>query len=351
MTTLLRTRIAALTAALCLAVPGAALAQTTAEDDFAVLAKTAQSGNGCDKESFAALLDRRDFRTLTSQQRSWTYMMAAMCGIEPTAELVRKSTAEKEASALAWTTRFIVASEIGDVNDGLRSLEEAAKRRGDGSAIIFSDSSLFDFARLVRDDPKRKRRFLAALDTIDWKPMSPFAGGDYLWVDYARMLKVDGDLANARRVAGRVRSVSSHIELRLNNDYAGLTEDGLAQFDSKAIAEAEFARAREALDKDPDDGRGVLAVAADLRLLGRSEEALKLLEARLAKPGPIPDAEGGGHPQLGAERQGLCPARPGPDGRGRRDDGRGREAEGRPERDERQPEHQSGRHPERRRPA
>lgn len=246
----------------------------------------------CDLRELRALVADPDFKMLTGAQRSLSHLMLGICAKSDMLEPTRRATAEPEAPALTWAYRFMSELAHDNYAEAVTALETASQRSADGTLPPIDDEYIFFAVRHVRDDAQQYRRVLAALDTMKWQPSSPFESADAYRLDYAAMLLDEGDIAKARQLASDIQSARAVIKLRLDKRFDPITSQSPTQFDPVAAAKSDLAVHQSALRNMGPDADGFIAVAGDLRLLGRSEEAAQLLEAPLRTPGPIKASTG-----------------------------------------------------------
>lgn len=226
------------------------------------------------------------FAGLPSRIRSNVHLMPVLCGGggERSLELILAATAEPEASALAWSTRFIHAAVDEKREDALLALENAAAKADDRTVDLYNDRVVFRFWDQLKDDKAARARMAAALEQIDWRPKARTSTPDSIWLAHASELLDAGDQAGAARFARKVSHVEVLVAMRTDRRFSDIIDAQPEAFDLKFAALATLAADQPELERTPLDAESVQAVAYDLRVLGRFEEALSLLEAAIRLP-------------------------------------------------------------------
>lgn len=272
----------------------AAAAEPDLTKEFAVIGKALTEGR-CDVPRIRKFLDRADFQNLTGTARSLAYSALGVCDRSGLHEAVLKATAEPDAASLAWSLRFLDAAERKDMPDALRSIRAAVDRKSDGTLTFFSDDLVYQVARELRDDATGFRAYAAELDRADWKTSDPHYRGDFVWARYAGLLADAGDRTHAWRVASRVTEPGELLRMSLDKRYDAIVAVDPERFDIPASAEAELMRAQDLLARNPRDGTAVSHVLGLLRMLGRQQAALDLVDKTLAIEGAVLSYRGDDH--------------------------------------------------------
>lgn len=252
--------------------------------------------NRCDRA--APILDnamgRAEFKTLDRRVLPLIYEMAASCaaqagdGDKATAMAVA-GTAYEDASDRLWALRLGVDIDMRAWDDAVLTLETlGAKRPGLLNRIELDWVLRVD--RGVRRDPARaglKTRLTAALGSGAYAPQEPFATADPWRRDYAFDRLAAGDREGARKALAAITTPLLLLQTGLDGRTAELAPDptGLA-----AAVERRLAADRAAADARPRLLRGTVAVADDLRRLGRPAEALALIDTAAATLAATPTA-------------------------------------------------------------
>jgi tetratricopeptide (TPR) repeat protein len=112
-----------------------------------------------------------------------------------------------------------------------------------------------------------------------YEPVDPFLPVDTFRLEYAGLLMEVGQGEEAARFIAGLSQPRQLIEASLDGRFSGLPQD----LDVRAAAERQLARDEAELAKNPTLLRGVIAVAEDLRVLGRDKEALAKLDTAAGK--------------------------------------------------------------------
>lgn len=243
---------------------------------------------------FRRAFGRREFRDVDQDVQAVAYETAAVCELG----------AERFDAAIELLQR---ADKIGDLHEfGLQGLflsayyggyddqaVAALERFETAEAIAPFDGSLLELARTLAKAPERaalRRRLLAVLHRLDFEPAEPFESFEGHWAAYARMLQPQDPKA-AAEVAARVTDPDLLLDFRLDARFAALVEADPARFDLRAAAERKLAADRAAAEAHPKLATGPMLVAQSLRMLGRADEALAVLDDALARLDAFEDGE------------------------------------------------------------
>lgn len=225
------------------------------------------------------------FETLPSRMRSTAYFLPVLCGVagDRASELIRAATAEEAAPAGAWGARFVDSARSEDNDDALGALEKAAEKSGDGTADLYDDDLVFRFWRKLGDDKPARMRMAAALDGMKWRPKALTSTPDGIWLAHAANLLEAGNSTEAERFLRKLSRPEPLIEMRTDKRFAAIVDAHPNDFDVKFAAIAILETDRSALKAVPRDAESIQAVAYDLRVLGRFDEALTHLDAALTQ--------------------------------------------------------------------
>lgn len=275
---------AVLTAAAAAASPD----RDTFDDDVST-AKLAVASNDC---AAAMPLIRRAIaspRMTTSPDALAVWEMGAECAgnQKAWAEALRDAeaaTAFPKATDWVWRIRITLNDFLDHPDKSVELIETLAHDRPDVlTALEERQIGQIDRKLRGRGASALRRRLFAALDSINYQPTKPFDSADGYWVDYAAMLADAGDMANATRVLGRVNTTYGLIVARLDKRFDPIIAASPDRFDPRRVAEAQLARDQAAMAANPDLLEGILSTSRDLRRLGRSQEALAMLDKAAAR--------------------------------------------------------------------
>jgi tetratricopeptide (TPR) repeat protein len=130
---------------------------------------------------------------------------------------------------------------------------------------------------LRRTEQKALRtRFLAVLAADSFKPTEFMASSESFRRDYAIHLGAAGQKEAARPLVAGLTHPWTVARASLDPNLRAFFH---SDPDLRALAERELAKDRELVEKNPDRLEPVIAVAVDLQLLGRPQEALTMLQS------------------------------------------------------------------------
>lgn len=274
-------------AAVALVLGGAAHA--AAETDLSAFQQriVTRLNSPCDLSESRAIISDPQFAKENGAVRSLALANLAYCGDPDAKSVMRQATADDGAAPFAWNARFLMALRTSDREEALQTLEDAASRRLLSAFSMTSEEAMFGFSQALKDDPANERRFLVALDQMLWSPPSHFETADGYWIRLADIYLAEGKLGDAKRIWSVTSTPYAAGLLRLANRYEPLRAENARSLDPLETAKQRLAVDRFYLSQSPRSGLGLTVVSRDLRLLGRADEALKLLDDALAKPGPL----------------------------------------------------------------
>lgn len=246
-----------------------------------------------------ALTAKPAFQSAPGELRHATWLLMAGAAGEtrdwPKARAaIEKATAFPEANANDWQVRVRIARSSGDMTDGLRSIAVLA-RRFPGGLAVFSDEEIgrwFDRAKLETDQD-------LAFDFVDallthWTPADPFVD-PFVELDGMRQIQVEGLLRQGRtaQAIAATRKISDPdvlIAMRADKRFDPLSAADPALLDPKPAALRQLAGIEALYPAHPDLLSAVDARTSALLDLNRSEEALALVEAAIARAQKDPRA-------------------------------------------------------------
>jgi tetratricopeptide (TPR) repeat protein len=191
-----------------------------------------------------------------------------------------------------WNLRFAVELEMKKLPAAVATIEAMSQGRGavlNAMPVLW----LYELDRQLKEAglKSERKRFLKVLAADAFVPEETLGDAQGLHYAYAQLLAEEGDSEAARAVLATITSPYFLTHALFAPRLAPLLAPGL---DLRAAAEAALARDRALAGRYPDRLGPVIDAAADLRLLGRPQEALDLLQpalARAAEKGAFTDAE------------------------------------------------------------
>jgi hypothetical protein len=280
--------LAALAAATLLPA-AAALAQPAQPGDTVATYESAEQAfkaERCDQaaELMARVIKSPDFHALERTRQAKAFGVAARCAVsakdwDKAYHLLVAATAYPESEDWVFIARVQAADAVEDWEHLVTSLEVAARLRPAAvSALPMRRLNSIKYEVLDRGDDKAlSTRFLAALELADYKPHEPFFDASAFWLDLATDLADAGDMAGAARVLRRIDVPFNLTRALVDRRFFAIVDADPQHYDVHAVAERRLAEDRATAAANPNLIQGPTQVAADLRMLGRSEEALALL--------------------------------------------------------------------------
>ena len=129
-------------------------------------------------------------------------------------------------------------------------------------------------------------RFLEIVTAASYVPDQPGASKDWFRQALAEKLVAKGDRAGAAALVGRIERTQILLELSFDPRFRGMIA---ADFDPRAAAERELARAGAEMERYPMALAPLTDAAESLRLLGKPKEALDVLETARANGKKVTD--------------------------------------------------------------
>jgi len=203
-------------------------------------------------------------------------------------EALRNATRWKLAAGDVWYARLRAAGESKDDADAASTLTHIARVFPE---VLEDINDRYIFAVLKRAstlDWKAEAQFQLADALYDahWTPSNAYYSAAHVRVVLARGLIERGNLYKAGDVLKEPLGPDEVIEVRTNKVFDPIVQKDLPAFDVLAAAEQELARSRKEADARPRDLEGVNTVATQLLGLGRYAEALRFVEAAIARAAP-----------------------------------------------------------------
>jgi tetratricopeptide (TPR) repeat protein len=203
-----------------------------------------------------------------------------------------KGTALGGGSDVLWRMRLGLELYLKQPEAAIATIE--AMSGGRGAALNAIDvNDMWQLVRELKDLGKAdlRKRLLALLAAEGYAPDDTFGSNEDFRYKYAELLAESGDAAAARPIIAGLHNVSNLAQASLDTRFRDFLPK---EIDFRAAAEAELTRDREQMAIHPDRLDAVVAVAGDLRRLGRPQEALDVLLAAgpgLAEAGAFKDLE------------------------------------------------------------
>ena len=195
-----------------------------------------------------------------------------------------RGTAREGATDKLWRLRLSIENGAGRLAAAVSTVEAMAGHRP-AALNGCSSGSIWQLRDAVKrsGDKALLRRLLAVLAGDDYRP-DDYHGvaPDSHRVAYARLLAEAGDTEAARRVVARLETAGGIAAALLDPTLrGGLPRDA----DVRQAAERSLERHRQWAMAHPDSLGALIDAAADLRALGRPDEALALLDTARARIG------------------------------------------------------------------
>jgi hypothetical protein len=272
---------------------GAAWAQAggLTKADLKVLAEiavAAEAGN-CDLvvKRAGPLVERRR-RNLPADLTASLYEAMVACHVEAKRldraySLALRGTALAESTPQLWQMRLEIEAWEKRYADAASTLEAMTQGHGATLNAIRLDW-IWELLRAMKDSgaAEARTRTLKLLASDAYAPAEAYGSNDGFRLSYAQDRLAAGDSAAAGPVVARLDEPFSIATASLDPRMRGF----LPNVDLAAAAAKSLARHQEWMAREPDRLRPLIAVAQNLRQLGRGKEALAVLksaEPRLPK--------------------------------------------------------------------
>jgi hypothetical protein len=242
------------------------------------------------RKALDALVASPSFALLTDSQRYYALYHLGWLQIQdndPASHETFKRTSEMTefASGEDWHLRLRAASIEKDDADALFSLTTIA-RRWPASLKQVNDRYIVSLVtRADRAPPLRDAQFqlLVALRGAFWQPTNVFVATDLVWLDLVTDLLDQGKVHDAQAAAESIHTPSYIARMLLDRRYDAVTQADPGRFNYRAALDRELAFQQANAKAAPDRLAGVNAVARYLIEVGRSAEALAMLDDALAR--------------------------------------------------------------------
>jgi tetratricopeptide (TPR) repeat protein len=201
----------------------------------------------------------------------------------------RGATEGPGATGMDWFARGATASAIADDADTIYSLTRLAKDFPAAVILAGDDtvSGALAAADRLPDGAERRYALMEALFDAHWRPKDAVSDFGDDWRRYAIDLLAKGqDKRAAAVVLSRVADTDSLVLMRADRRFDTVVAANAARFDVAAAAGRDLAAARAAVIAEPLRLAPINAQAAALLRLGRSADALTLVEDALIRALP-----------------------------------------------------------------
>lgn len=231
------------------------------------------------------LLDRRPV-SVGAEQLPLLYHMVATCELRARRldkgyAYVRAGTLLENSSDELWLLRLLTEGMRDDWHAAVATLEAMSQGRG---AVLnaLPLELVYDIQRRVKagGDKALYRRLLRVLSSEEYYPEAAYGPLDEFRTEYAALLVDARDLLGARKAVAQLQTPRGLAHAMLDPRLRALVPPTA---DVRAAAEASLERRRQAIGRFPDRLGPLVLAAGDLRLLGRSREAVELLETARPK--------------------------------------------------------------------
>ncbi len=238
------------------------------------------------------LVDGKGATGLADEYLVYVHDIVARCEIRADATEAAyrhalKGTALEGSSDFLWRLRLVIEVEEKKHEAAVATIE--AMNQGRGAELNAVPMEVMwaldgDLEREAKTD--LRRRLLAVLGGNSYAPEESYGPAGRFQYDHAVMLAEAGKTDEARAIVARLDTPSSlasaSLDSRLRDFLPG-------DPDLRAATERSLARHKAAIARHPDRLEPLLLAAGDLRRLGRTAEALQLLEPAAGRIG-VPEA-------------------------------------------------------------
>jgi len=281
-------RVAGLGTLLCMA----SIAPTAASTGQAPPAELVNALRAQDCLAVPALAERRiseNARIGSRQTDQILIEMAAYCAYQANDEqrayqFTRIANRLPDASHLAWAFSLWWEAMHGTGSAGLDTLTRMSRERPDFFNGLYQSTLNGLDARFEKEGLVAERLSLLKILSTYFVPTDLFQSADEFRVRYAGLLVEQGDPAQARATLARLTEPVWFLQASLDPRLRTLMP---ANLDLRGRVEADLLRAQAAQRAHPRQLAPLLWMAANLRMLGRFDEALAtLLSAQQDESGP-----------------------------------------------------------------
>lgn len=203
--------------------------------------------------------------------------------VEAAAAAIRRATALDGAPDELWHLRLAFDLDAKNSPRAVETIE--AMTQGRGQALNTVDQTWFwQFSRSLKDggDKDLRLRLLKVLSNATYAPTEPLASADGFRLAYAELLADAGKSQEARALILDLKSPRDLARASLDPRFRGFfTTDP----DLRAAWEARADEGRRAISLHPDLLDPLIETAAALRVLGKPQQALALLQTAVPSIG------------------------------------------------------------------
>jgi hypothetical protein len=265
---------------------GAASAQTAATADIQKALDAVRQGDCATAMRIARpALNPDRLAKLAEADAAGVYLVAATClprdgDMAGGRRAAMAGTALASASDVLWMTRLALDMQAADYPAASATVTAMAPRHI--TALNgFPLPWLYELGRKLKAPGLEAPRaaFLRVVGGDSYRSIYPWASKDLFREDLARILLDEGDREAAAALVRQIAEPYALLELSLDTRLGAIVSPDV---DLRAAAEAELGRARDEMARFPFALAPILGAARDLRMLGRPDEALALLNSATA---------------------------------------------------------------------
>jgi tetratricopeptide (TPR) repeat protein len=257
-------------------------------DELSAAIARGDCGEGLDEAR--RISQRGAFHGFPDQARGAIWTFAAVCAdrkglYDEALSDARNATAVPGATWGVWAFRLRAAVKAKQLEDAPAAVAALAQ----SNPAVLDALPVNTFRQFKTDAVAAGRgdlvmRVYAALDAANYAPAPKTSdGADTIWLDYAGMAADAGDARRANALVLRLTSVSGLISARLDARFAAAVAADPARFDLEAAALRQLDRDSADMAVHPDHLADLNAVADDLMILERFDDALTLTQAALRR--------------------------------------------------------------------
>jgi tetratricopeptide (TPR) repeat protein len=226
------------------------------------------------------LLGSSDFPALPDPMKAAAYQMGARCALRAgQADLaygwMKAGTQFRGSTAALWLMRLSFELATGRLQAAVATVEAMVPHHVEAlnaEPVGWYNNFLHTLEKNGEKD--LRTRLLAVLSTA-YQPVALTSSSDWYRQDYATILAQGGDRARASQLVASITIPDVLVSVSLDPLLKPMLP---ANFNIRAAAERHLANVRALSTKRPDTVTGPLEIARTLRLLGRIDESLAVLE-------------------------------------------------------------------------